>query len=63
MKVRHIILLVWISCLLLAVNTGGKQTNGRVYLTGDDLSAWRGDTGQWQESEITADDQIGRAHV
>ena len=48
MKVRHIILLVWISCLLLAVNTGGKQTNGRVYLTGDDLSAWRGDTGQWQ---------------
>ena len=48
MIIRHIVLLVGIFCLLSTANVGAKQPDGKVYLTGDDLSAWRGDTGQWQ---------------
>ncbi|MHC4425283.1 MAG: 3-keto-disaccharide hydrolase [Planctomycetota bacterium] len=45
---RVISLLVGALCLLLAADAGAKQARGGVSLIGDDFSAWRGKTGQWQ---------------
>jgi hypothetical protein len=46
---RHIFLLF---CILYSLssctNISTKQSGDGIYLTGEDLSAWRGDTGQWQ---------------
>ncbi len=44
---------MWLVAAIVIVSTTGsmlaaEQLNGRVYLTGYDLSPWRGDTGQWQ---------------
>ncbi|MHC4172888.1 MAG: family 16 glycoside hydrolase [Planctomycetota bacterium] len=45
---RAILLLFGILCLLLVVDSGAKEARGRVRLIGDDFSAWRGNTGQWE---------------
>lgn len=50
--VGAILLSVGVFCLVSAMGTGiqdarGSQT-GRVYLTGDDLSTWQENTGQWE---------------
>lgn len=43
-KIRVAVLFVTVSCLILVANAAGET----VMLTGDDFSAWRGDTGQWR---------------
>ena len=43
-----IFLFAWILSLLLVANAGAKHLDGRLNLTGGDLSTWRGDTGQWE---------------
>jgi len=40
----HILILLFIGILSLGVNVNAEQ----VRLVGDDLSAWRSPTGQWQ---------------
>ena len=47
-KIRAILLLVGILCLLLAVDSGEKEAGSSVSLTGGDFSGWRGNTGQWE---------------
>lgn len=50
--VRTILLAVGASCLVSTFSAGIRDAHGsqaaRDYLTGNDLSTWRGNTGQWQ---------------
>jgi hypothetical protein len=49
MKIRMILIFIVILCSLSScTNISTKQSGDRIYLTGEDLSAWRGDTGQWK---------------
>lgn len=45
-RVRAILLSVGAFCLVSTMSTGSQAA--RVYLTGRDFSAWRGNTGQWE---------------
>lgn len=47
-KIQMILILIWTVCLLLIADVNAKQNPDRVNLTGEDLSAWRSDTGQWK---------------
>ncbi len=58
MKIRGKNILVFlplccILCLLLVADSRSSQSTNRVSLTGEDLSAWRGDTGQWKVVDDT----------
>jgi len=49
MNIRMILIFIGILCSLSScTNIGTKGSDDRIYLTGEDLSAWRGDTGQWE---------------
>ena len=49
--IQVMLMFVAVFCLLSAGSSGAKDTRsqmGKVYLVGDDFSAWRGNTGQWE---------------
>ncbi|MBW7990211.1 MAG: DUF1080 domain-containing protein [Planctomycetes bacterium] len=47
-KIKSILLLVLIVCLLPVIDVGAKESGKSVVLTGRDFSQWRDSTGQWQ---------------
>ena len=47
-KIRATLLFVGILCLLSVTHAGAAAGGRRIDLVGEDLSAWRGNTGQWE---------------
>ncbi len=47
-NIRVLLVFIWTLCFLLAADSGAKQIPDRVTLTGDDLTTWRSNTGQWK---------------